>query len=187
MADEPGPGISPSGNAATGNAATTAQLLEMRRLIKEHLAASEMEVVVIVEGIDPHSSNSFQARHSYTRDDIVFDQSFEACMSVDADGMARLNWDTNPNPDPNPNPNLNPNPNPNPNPNVHSTRVARDHLLGLTLPSSVTRHPSPVTDHPSPSPVTLHPSPSPSPQAPGTGVHSNSLQRSPGLRRYLRT
>ena len=48
---------------ATGNEATIPQLLEMRRLLKEHLASSEIEVVVIVEAIDPYSSNSFQVRH----------------------------------------------------------------------------------------------------------------------------
>ena len=70
------------------------QLLEMRKQIKAHLCNSELEVVVIVEGIDPYTSNTFQARHSYSGEDIVFDQSFEACMSVAADGMAQLNWDS---------------------------------------------------------------------------------------------
>jgi hypothetical protein len=37
----------------------------MRKLIKQHLSRSHLEVVVIVEAIDPHSSNTFQARHSY--------------------------------------------------------------------------------------------------------------------------
>ena len=80
-------------NAATGNEATLAQLLEMRRLIKEHVGSSELEVVVIIEGIDPHTSNTFQARHSYSGEDIVFDQSFAPCMSVHDDGMAKLDWD----------------------------------------------------------------------------------------------
>jgi hypothetical protein len=52
---------------ATGNRANTQQLLEMRKLIKQHLSRSHLEVVVIVEAIDPHSSNTFQARHSYAR------------------------------------------------------------------------------------------------------------------------
>ena len=101
------------------------ELLEMRTQLKAHLSASELEVVVIVEGIDPYTSNTFQvrlvpahssalppfshhhrsptavvrpraitqARHSYSGEDIVFDQSFVACMSVAGDGMAQLNWD----------------------------------------------------------------------------------------------
>ena len=76
----------------TGNNATHMELLEMRKRIKEHLANSELEVVVIVEGIDPYSSNTFQARHSYAGDDIVFDQSFASCMSLDTDGWAKLDW-----------------------------------------------------------------------------------------------
>lgn len=78
---------------ATGNYASMSQLREMRRLIQQHLINSQLEVVVIVEAIDPHSSNTFQARHSYTSEDITFDQSFEACMSVEEDGMARLDWE----------------------------------------------------------------------------------------------
>jgi len=78
---------------ATGNRANTQQLLEMRKLIKQHLSRSHLEVVVIVEAIDPHSSNTFQARHSYTAEDILFDHSFEASMQIAADGQAQLNWD----------------------------------------------------------------------------------------------
>ena len=49
--------------------------------------------MVTVEAIDPHSSNSFQARHSYTAEDIEFDKSFVGVMEVNPDdGMAVLNW-----------------------------------------------------------------------------------------------
>ena len=78
---------------ATGNSATTQQLLEMRKLIKQHITRSHLEAVIIVEAIDPHSSNPFQARHSYCAEDIVFDHSFEPCMRVASDGQARLDWD----------------------------------------------------------------------------------------------
>ena len=53
---------------------------------------SELEVIVVVEGIEPYSSNTFQARHSYMHSDVVFDAHFAPCMSVDADGMPRLDW-----------------------------------------------------------------------------------------------
>ena len=87
-------GGSPWPQAAAGSDATTPQLLEMRRMIREHIANSALEVVVIVEAIDPHSSNTFQARHSYTAADIEFDHSFMPCMSVASDGQALLNWES---------------------------------------------------------------------------------------------
>ena len=34
----------------------------MRKLIKQHITRSHLEVVIIVEAIDPHSSNTFQVR-----------------------------------------------------------------------------------------------------------------------------
>ena len=78
---------------ATGNAATRGQLKRMQELIRQHLQRSRLEVVVVVEAIDPHSSNTFQARHSYTADDIEFDKSFVGVMAVSPDdGMAMLDW-----------------------------------------------------------------------------------------------
>ena len=53
-----------------------------QQAIRKHLAASELEVIVVLEGIDPHTSNTFQARHSYTCDDILFDHKHEPCMSL---------------------------------------------------------------------------------------------------------
>ena len=79
--------------ADTGPKATRGQLKRMQELIRQHLQRSRLEVIVVVEAQDPHSSKSFQARHSYTADEIEFDKNFAACMSVDPkDGMARLNW-----------------------------------------------------------------------------------------------
>jgi len=79
--------------AATGTSATRGQLKRMQQLLRQHLQRSRLEVVVMVEALDPYSSNSFQARHSYTADDIEFDLAFTSCMAVDPDsGMARLDW-----------------------------------------------------------------------------------------------
>jgi hypothetical protein len=81
--------------AATGADATVGQLRRMQELIRLHLQRSKLEVIVVVEAIDPHSSNTFQARHSYTAEDIEFDKSFQACMQLDpSDGMARLDWNS---------------------------------------------------------------------------------------------
>lgn len=43
------------------------EMVAMREAIREHLVSSEVEIIVVVEGIDPASSNTFQARHSCKR------------------------------------------------------------------------------------------------------------------------
>mmetsp|Transcript_18440 Transcript_18440/g.30015 ORF Transcript_18440/g.30015 Transcript_18440/m.30015 type:complete len:843 (+) Transcript_18440:22-2550(+) len=53
---------------------------DIRDRIRQFIAASELEVIVIVEGIEAQASTSFQARHSYTVDDIVFDHWFKPCF-----------------------------------------------------------------------------------------------------------
>ena len=79
--------------AATGAKATRGQLKRMQELIRQHLQRSRVEVIIVVEAIDPHSGNNFQARHSYTAEDIEFDKNFTACMGVDSEtGMAHLDW-----------------------------------------------------------------------------------------------
>ena len=100
---EPGGGAAAAGSdarqpdasnvAATGPGASETQLRLMQGLIRNHIERSHLEVIVIVEAIDPHSSNTFQARHSYTADDIEYDRAFETCMNVAPDGRARLDWD----------------------------------------------------------------------------------------------
>ncbi|KAK3235953.1 hypothetical protein CYMTET_53878 [Cymbomonas tetramitiformis] len=75
-------------------AAKTSQRSEhlkaLRSRIKEHISDSHVEIVVLVEAVDPHSSCTFQARHSYTDSDVVFDHMFKECMSLGADGNAEL-------------------------------------------------------------------------------------------------
>ena len=75
-----------------GEAASNAELLAMQQAIRKHLSASEMEVIVVLEGIDPHTSNTFQARQSYTASDIVFDEMFVPSLSVGGDGQAVFDW-----------------------------------------------------------------------------------------------
>jgi hypothetical protein len=48
--------------------------------IMSHLRKSGLEVVVILEGIDSSTSNTMQARNSYTDEDIVWDATFERCV-----------------------------------------------------------------------------------------------------------
>ena len=69
-----------------------ADMLDLREAIRQHIGTSEVEVIVCVEAIDPLSGYSFQARHSYTADDIVFDHTFVPCMLQGPDGRAKLDW-----------------------------------------------------------------------------------------------
>ena len=49
------------------------------------MADTDAEVLVLVEGIDPATSYTLQARHSYKRDDIVFGGGgfFAPCVTRD--------------------------------------------------------------------------------------------------------
>ena len=77
---------------AVGDSASEAELLAMQQEIRDHLSRSELEVIVVLEGIDPHTSSTFQARHSYTAQDVVFDQMFVPSLSVGRDGRAVFDW-----------------------------------------------------------------------------------------------
>lgn len=46
------------------------------------MESSKIEIIVLVEGIEARSSNTFQARHSYNHDNINFDKFFAPCMEV---------------------------------------------------------------------------------------------------------
>jgi hypothetical protein len=43
-----------------------------------------LEVLCLVEGIDPMTSATIQARHSYTRLDMAFHHDFAPCVSEDS-------------------------------------------------------------------------------------------------------
>ena len=77
---------------AVGDSASEAELRAMQQEIRDHLSRSELEVIVVLEGIDPHTSSTFQARHSYTAQDVVFDQMFVPSLSVGRDGRAVFDW-----------------------------------------------------------------------------------------------
>ncbi|KAH9186575.1 hypothetical protein AeNC1_011451 [Aphanomyces euteiches] len=49
--------------------------------IEKHLAQSELEVVVILEGTDSTTGNTMQARFSYTSHDIKWHHTFARCVS----------------------------------------------------------------------------------------------------------
>lgn len=62
-----------------------------RKSIEDHVNSSGIEVIVLVEGIEARSSNTFQARHSYTFDNIEFNKFFTPCMKVSPYGHAQVN------------------------------------------------------------------------------------------------
>lgn len=64
------------------------------RDISRQLASGQYEVLCLVEGIDAATSSTLQTRHSYTCEDIVFNASFERCVSRSADGSCEVNFDT---------------------------------------------------------------------------------------------
>jgi len=61
---------------------------------RKHLIESNIEVICVMEAIDPIMSGTFQAIQSYTIDDIVFDQEFAACVIADRqpDDDTRMFW-----------------------------------------------------------------------------------------------
>jgi hypothetical protein len=56
---------------------------DARTKIRRYIEGTLLEVVVMVEGLEAQSACTFQARHSYTLDDIVFDMWFEKCIVKD--------------------------------------------------------------------------------------------------------
>mmetsp|Transcript_9645 Transcript_9645/g.15313 ORF Transcript_9645/g.15313 Transcript_9645/m.15313 type:complete len:211 (+) Transcript_9645:1-633(+) len=66
--------------------------------ICEHLASRYREVIVLVEGIEPTTSATLQARHSYVvgrpgHGDTVWDMEFEDCLLIPKDAQAGLGVD----------------------------------------------------------------------------------------------
>lgn len=56
-----------------------------RDAIRERFRKRSIEVICLVEGTDPHTANSFQARHSYSFDDLEFDAQHAPCLGVGTD------------------------------------------------------------------------------------------------------
>merc|ERR1719433_2135575 len=67
--------------------------------IKDHCARNYLEVIVIVEGIEPTTSSTLQARHSYIvggpgDSDVAWDMEFaECCRLPQGDGRRGLGLD----------------------------------------------------------------------------------------------
>ena len=88
-ADEQRRGLFSRGGAAPPSADA---LRATRDAISDHIQRSEVELVALVEAIDPFTSATFQARHSWRADDIVLDHEFAPVMTLRDGGGARLDW-----------------------------------------------------------------------------------------------
>ena len=60
--------------------------------IIDHLWTNRIEVLVLLEGIDPITSSTLQARHSYIAKDIKMDHEFARCVTRDAEGKAVIDF-----------------------------------------------------------------------------------------------
>merc|ERR1712232_1142284 len=58
-----------------------------------HLAKEQLEILCVVEGVEPTTSSTLQARHSYTCDDIVFNAAFHRCVARDETGQCMIDFD----------------------------------------------------------------------------------------------
>jgi hypothetical protein len=79
-----------AGLAAEGD--EQSKLLRLRSRIAEHIRATALEVIITLDATDPLTGSAFQARHSYTADDIVFDAAFQPALRRDDNGRAAIDW-----------------------------------------------------------------------------------------------
>lgn len=64
---------------------SNAREVDMRKLLREHLMTEGIEVIVLLEGVDPVTSSSLQSRQSYSypHGDFLFDHTFVGCTRED--------------------------------------------------------------------------------------------------------
>jgi hypothetical protein len=53
--------------------------------VRKHMSENLSEIIVVVEGIDPQISGTFQALQSYRYEDIAWNADFEPCLSATLD------------------------------------------------------------------------------------------------------
>lgn len=62
-------------------------------MIQAFLEDREIEIIVLLEGTDPTTSNTVQARHSYKGEEIIFDHAFAPCVGRDSEGACQVDFD----------------------------------------------------------------------------------------------
>lgn len=60
--------------------------------VAQEILSRQLEVMCLLEGSDPLTSGTLQARHSYTCDDIVFNAYFKQCVHRGADGACEIDF-----------------------------------------------------------------------------------------------
>jgi hypothetical protein len=63
-----------------------------REEVGRYMQDTRMEIVVILEGVDPLTSHTVQAFHSYKSEDIEWDQFFAPCTFLDSDGWTVVDF-----------------------------------------------------------------------------------------------
>lgn len=66
---------------------------EERSMVQRYMRDRQIEIIVIVEGVDAATGGMVQARHSYTSDEVEWNKSFECCVFKDpADGCTTIDF-----------------------------------------------------------------------------------------------
>jgi hypothetical protein len=66
---------------------------EEREMVQRYMRDRQVEIIVIVEGVDAATGGMVQARHSYTSEEIEWDRSFECCVFKDpVDGCTTIDF-----------------------------------------------------------------------------------------------
>eukprot|EP00968_Pinguiococcus_pyrenoidosus_P005063 scaffold327_cov257-Pinguiococcus_pyrenoidosus.AAC.40 len=74
---------------------TSKSIMDLEKeALQEYLEDRDVEIVVLVEGIDPLTSCTLQARHSYRWNEIEFDKIFAECVHRNKDGHCVVDFTT---------------------------------------------------------------------------------------------
>ena len=66
---------------------------EERHMVQRYMRDRQIEIIVIVEGVDAATGGNVQARHSYTSDELEWDKSFQCCVFKDPkDGCPTIDF-----------------------------------------------------------------------------------------------
>eukprot|EP01083_Nonionella_stella_P284637 969042_1 len=66
---------------------------EFRRKITSHWLDVSMEIIVLVEGVDPATSCSVQAQHSYVPSEVKWNSKLKKCVSMNSHGACCIDFD----------------------------------------------------------------------------------------------
>lgn len=63
-----------------------------KKRLQEYFASSNFEIVVVMEGLEPITTNDVAVRHCYSNDDVVFDHEFVDCVEVNQEGALEVDY-----------------------------------------------------------------------------------------------